>query len=177
MTRSGDDRREAGDANAPLDPVGEAARQWRAHGVGAAAHMEAVANINRVSALIIGRVEEILIEFDLTFSQYEALVLLHFSREGALPLGRMGRRLTVHPTTVTNTVDQLERKGLVGRETTAADRRRVLAKITKAGNRVASAASAALVDARLGLDGLKAAEAKELTRLLANYRAKIGDVV
>lgn len=177
MSRSGDDRPGAGGGGDPLDPVGEAARQWRAHDLGAQAHMEAVANINRVSQLVVGRIEAILGDYDLTWPQYEALVLLHFSRDGSLPLGKMGRRLTVHPTTVTNTVDQLERKGFASRETTPSDRRRVLAKVTRKGRRAASAASEALVEVRVGLEGMTVADAKAVSRLLADYRAAIGDVV
>jgi MarR family len=58
-----------------------------------------------------------------TFPQYEALLLLDFSKTGALPLGLMGRRLTIHPATVTNTIDQLESKGLAQREPHPTDRR------------------------------------------------------
>lgn len=172
----GDDEGQEG-GKPTLDPVGEAARQWRRHRIGAQAHMEAVANINRVSQLAVGRIETHLRDFDLTWPQYEALVLLDFSESGSLPLGKMGRRLTVHPTTVTNTVDQLERKGLVDRATTSADRRRVLAQITDEGRARIRAASAALVEVKLGLEGMTVADAKTIAALLGGYRTQIGDRV
>ena len=53
--------------------------------------------------------------YGLTFARFEALALLSFSRRGALPLGKIGDRLQVHPTSVTNTVNRLERDGLVRR--------------------------------------------------------------
>ena len=91
--------------------------------------------------------------------------------------GKMGRRLTVHPTTVTNTVDQLEKKGLVDRATTRADRRRILAQITDEGRTRIRAASAALVQVKLGLEGMTVADAKTIAALLGRYRAEIGDRV
>jgi len=160
-----------------LDPVAEAIRQWRAHDLGAQAHMEAVANVNRLSQLVVARIEATLREFDMTFPQYEALLLLDFAQDGALPLGRMGRRLTVHPTTVTNTVDHLERKGLVEREHTPDDRRRVLARITKEGRKRSTAASKALAEIRFGLEGMKIGEAREISGAIAHYREAMGDRV
>ena len=52
-------------------------------------------------------------------------MLLFLSRSGALPLGKMGDRLQVHRTSVTNIVDRLERSGYVARAARArpADRR------------------------------------------------------
>jgi DNA-binding MarR family transcriptional regulator len=160
-----------------LDPVGEAIRQWRAHDLGSQAHMEAVANVNRLSQLAVARIEACLREYDMTFPQYEALVLLDFATDGALPLGRMGRRLTVHPTTVTNTVDQLERKGLVTREHTPEDRRRVLARITKEGRKRSKASSKALAEIKFGLEGMKVGEAREISGAIAHYREAMGDRV
>ena len=51
--------------------------------------------------------------FNLTFSRYEALVLLTFSSTGALPLSKIGERLQVHATSVTNVIDRLEASGFV----------------------------------------------------------------
>ena len=36
--------------------------------------------------------------YGITFSRYEALVLLTFSRRGSLPLSKIGERLQVHAT-------------------------------------------------------------------------------
>ena len=46
-------------------------------------------------------------------------ILLGFSREGALPLGKAGARLQVHQTSVTNAVDRLEAQGFVRRVPTS----------------------------------------------------------
>src|SRR5207249_2316317 len=83
-----------------------------------------------------GRLDELaalLRPYGLTFARYEALVLLTFSRRGALPLGMIGERLMVHPTSVTNTISRLERQQLVIRRPNPSDGRGRLAEITDAG--------------------------------------------
>ena len=104
----------------PFDPIEEAARQWGLRW-GAVDEMRAVTNLMRVQQLVLGELDEILRPHGLTFARYEALVLLTFSRRGALPLGKMGERLQVHPTSVTSIVDRLE---AAGRGTPAAPDRR-----------------------------------------------------
>ena len=77
----------------------------------------------RVQQLVLGRLDALLRPHGLTFARYEALVLLTASpRAGSLPLGKMGERLQVHPTSVTSIVDRLEAAGL--RRTPAAPGRR-----------------------------------------------------
>ena len=66
----------------------------------------------------------------LTFPRYEALMILYLSRQGALPLGKIGKRLQVHPTSVTSLIDGLEQAGYVIREPHDTDRRTILAAIT-----------------------------------------------
>jgi DNA-binding MarR family transcriptional regulator len=161
----------------PLDPIAEAVRQWDAHGFGALEHMEATTAIMRVQQLIAARIDQELRPYKITFAQYEALVLLHFSQDGALPLGRMGRRLMVHPATVTNTVDQLESQGLVKRRPHETDRRSVLAKITPRGHKVAVDASKALVDVKFGIHDMTEREAQTLAKVIRTFRARIEDFV
>lgn len=161
--------------NPQIDPIAEAVRQWEAHGFGALAHMEATTALTRINQLIVRRIDHELQPFNLSFAQYEALVLLYFSREGALPLGRMGRRLMVHPATVTSTIDVLEEKRWVRRERHASDRRLVLAQITPAGRRVAQKASDALVAVKYGLDKMTEAEAEQIAGVIRDVRARVGD--
>ena len=96
----------------PFDPIDEAARQWGKRWGGVPA-MHAVTSLMRVQQLLIGRLDAILKPHGLTFARYEALVLLTFSSRGSLPLGKMGERLQVHPTSVTSIVRRLETAGLV----------------------------------------------------------------
>ena len=51
--------------------------------------MAAVTSIMRVQQILLARLNDTLKPFDLTFPRYEALMLLYYSRKGALPLGKM----------------------------------------------------------------------------------------
>src|SRR5436309_2118615 len=131
--------------SAPLsfDPIAEAARQWRKHwGAPTAPPMSAVTSVMRAYQILMARLNEVLEPFDLTFPRYEALMLLYYSRSGSLPLGKIGDRLQVHRTSVTNLIDGLERDGLLHRNPHEHDRRTTLAAITERGRRVAAEATA-----------------------------------
>ena len=101
----------------PFDPIDEAARQWGKRWDGVPA-MHAVTSLMRVQQLVIARLDALLKPHGLSFARYEALVLLVFSSRGSLPLGKMGERLQVHPTSVTSIVRRLEAAGLVVRRRT-----------------------------------------------------------
>ena len=77
--------------------------------------MAAATSLMRAHQLVLAAVEDELRPFGLTFSSYEALMLLSFTRRGEMPLGKMSDRLMVHPASITNTIDRLEEKGLVQR--------------------------------------------------------------
>jgi DNA-binding MarR family transcriptional regulator len=138
------------------DPIDVAKRHWREHGwEDAADGMGVVTSIMRVHQIMLSRVERVLRPLGLTFARYEVLMLLRFSRHGALPIGKMGERLQVHPASVTNAVDRLERDGLVRRLPNPSDRRGVLVELTAAGRARAGAATSAIneVFTSLPLDG------------------------
>ena len=106
--------------------------------------MSAVTSVMRAQQVLLARLNEALRPFDLTFPRYEALMLLLFTRRGSLPLGKVGERLQVHRTSVTNIIDKLEADGLARRVPHAEDRRTTLAEITDEGRRVALAATEAM---------------------------------
>ncbi len=134
-----------------FDPLDEARRQWTSHGWGALEAMSAATAITRAHQLVLAGIDRVLRPFGLTFSRYEALVLLTFTRTGSLPLGKMGERLMVHPTSITNTIDRLERQGYVRRVPHPSDRRGVLAEITDDGRAVVKEATDALVSAEFAV--------------------------
>jgi DNA-binding MarR family transcriptional regulator len=158
----------------PFDPIDEAARQWALRW-GAVPQMHAVTSLMRVHQLLLGRLDELLRPHGLTFARYEALVLLTFSRNGSLPLGKMGERLQVHPTSVTSIVQRLESAGLVVRRPHPTDGRAVLAEISDAGRSVVEAATADLVAAEFGLASLSEDRLRELSDLLRPVRQEAGD--
>ena len=156
----------------PFDPVEEARRQWAAHwGAGPAPSMRAVTSIMRAQQILMARLNELLKPFGLTFPRYEALLLLYFSRTGALPLGKMGERLQVHPTSVTNTIDGLEKLGLVERVPSAVDRRQTLAQLTPAGRETAEQATEVLNAERFGTAPLGKVDLDAISALLRPLRA------
>ncbi len=159
-----------------FDPIAEARRQWDEHwGTEAGPSMVAVTSIMRAHQVLLGRLNELLAQWDLTFPQYEALLLLLYSRRGSLPLGKMGTRLQVHRASVTNVVDRLAEKGLVERLAHEQDRRSVLAQITPAGKRVARLATKRLNAERFATGPLDDRSCEELFALLRPLRVSAGD--
>lgn len=159
-----------------FDPIEEAGRQWRAHwGQEPLPAMMAVTSVMRVQQVWLARLNEALEPFGLTFARYEALMLLFFTRSGSLPLGKMGARLQVHPTSVTNIVDGLEKRGYAARTPHPRDRRTTLATITNTGRQVAGAATQALHEMSFGTPPLGKAELEAITELLRTAREAAGD--
>ena len=158
----------------PFDPIDEAARQWALRW-GAVPQMHAVTSLMRVQQLVLGRLDALLKPHGLTFARYEALVLLTFSSRGSLPLGKMGQRLQVHPTSITSIIDRLEAAGLVERRRHPDDGRAVLAEITPSGRELVERATADLVAARFGLEALGEESLAALSELLRPVREEAGD--
>ena len=161
----------------PPDPIEEAHRQWVAHGWSAAADgMAMVTAVMRVQQILMQRVDAVLRPFDLTFARYEILMLLSFTRSGAMPMNRVGSRLQVHPTSVTSAVDRLEAQGFVRRVAHPSDRRAVLASITDAGRTVAGQATAVMNLEVFEHPGLDRDDVAHLNRILRLVRKQADDV-
>jgi DNA-binding MarR family transcriptional regulator len=158
----------------PFDPIEEAAKQWATQW-GEVPRMRAVTSLMRVHQLIITELDELLRPLGLTFARYEVLVLLSFSRRGALPLGKIGERLQVHATSVTPLAQRLEAAELIRRSPHPEDGRAVLASITPKGRIVMEKATEAIINARFGLGALSEEECDQLTWLLTMPREAAGD--
>lgn len=163
---------------APLasDPIAEAARHWDARGWDEATRgMAAITSLMRAQQIALAQVEAVLRPFEVTFARYEVLMLLMFSRRGALPMSTIGSRLQVHQTSVTNAVDRLEDAGLVRRVPHESDRRTTLVELTPAGRRLAERATAALNTEVFAAPGLSRKAVDDLVRILTQYRQQAGD--
>jgi DNA-binding MarR family transcriptional regulator len=158
----------------PFDPIEEAARQWSNHW-GETPRMRAVTSLMRVHQLVLTELDELLRPLGLTFARYEVLVLLSFSRRGALPLGKIGERLQVHATSVTPLVKRLEHAGLIKRTPHPEDGRAILASITPRGLAIMDQATEAIVTARFALGSMSEEDCDRLTELLTPPRAAAGD--
>lgn len=157
-----------------FDPIDEAARQWGMRWDGVP-KMHAVTSLMRVHQLVLSRLDAALKPHDLTFARYEALVLLSFTQRGSLPLGKMGERLQVHPTSVTPIVDRLESAGLVRRIPHPEDRRAVLAEITAQGRALVEVATADLLAGGFGLPSIAEDDLTSISELLRPVREDAGD--
>jgi DNA-binding MarR family transcriptional regulator len=162
-----------------FDPIERAGELWERNWPGEAADvyhsMRAVTSVMRAHQILIAELDSMLRPYGITFSRYEALVLLMYSRAGALPLSKIGERLQVHATSVTNVIDRLEAAGLVRREPNPHDGRGTLAVITTDGRAVATKATADLNAARFGMAALSGSELTQVYDLLRRLRLDAGD--
>ena len=157
-----------------FDPIARADELWTRRW-GAVPSMAAITSVMRAQQILLAQVDAVLKPYGLTFARYEALVLLTFSRAGELPLSKIGERLMVHPTSVTNTVDRLERAGHVARRPNPLDGRGVLASITDQGRQVVEKATRELVAMDFGLGGYDEDGCRELFEVLRPLRVAAGD--
>jgi DNA-binding MarR family transcriptional regulator len=162
-----------------FDPIDRAGDLWQSHWPDEAdevyASMRAVTSIMRAHQILIAELDAMLRPYGITFSRYEALVLLAYSRQGSLPLSKIGERLQVHATSVTNVIDRLEGAGLVRREPNPRDGRGTLAVITDEGRAVARAATAEFNAARFGLTALDLGDLTTVFATLRRVRVEAGD--
>ena len=164
-----------------FDPIDRAGELWQRHWPGedpaVYAAMRAVTSIMRAHQILIAELDAMLRPYGVTFSRYEALVLLAYSHEGSLPLSKIGERLQVHATSVTNVIDRLEAAGLVRREPNPSDGRGTLAVITDAGREVATKATAEFNAARFGMAALDTGELGQLFATLRRLRHDANDFI
>ena len=157
-----------------FDPIARADELWQRRW-GSVPSMGAITSIMRAQQILLGQVDAALKPYGLTFARYEALVLLTFSQAGELPMSKIGERLMVHPTSVTNTVDRLVRAGLVGKRPNPNDGRGTLAAITGRGRKVVEAATEDLVAMDFGLGAYDHEECSEIFAMLRPLRMAAGD--
>jgi DNA-binding MarR family transcriptional regulator len=160
----------------PRDPIADAQRNWERHGWGeVAAPMAAITAIMRTQQILLARIEGVLKPFGLTFARYELLALLSFARSGALPMNKASALLQVHPTSVTNAVDRLEKAALVVRSPHPTDGRTTLIELTAEGRTLAKRATAALNTEVFGQSGFGDDDVEHLIRVLGDFRKAAGD--
>jgi DNA-binding MarR family transcriptional regulator len=158
----------------PFDPIERADELWTQHW-GGVPSMAAVTSIMRAQQILLGQVDAVVRPFGLTFARYEALVLLTFSKAGELPMSKIGERLMVHPTSVTNTVDRLVASGLVDKRPNPHDGRGTLASITDKGRGIVESATRELMAMDFGLAVYDQEECGEIFALLRPLRIAAGD--
>ena len=162
-----------------FDPIARAGALWEEHwpdeDPAVYDSMRAVTSIMRAHQILLAGLDARLRPLGITFSRYEALVLLVHAKDGALPLSKIGERLQVHATSVTNVIDRLEAAGLVRREPNPRDGRGTLAVITPEGRQVADKATAEFNADRFGMSAVSPADLRTLFDILRTLRVDAGD--
>ena len=153
-----------------FDPIERAGELWREH-VGDDVSMRLATSIMRVQQIVLAALDAAVRPYDITFSRYEVLRLISFSKDGRLPMSKIGERLMVHPTSVTSLVDRLEAQELVERTNDPGDRRRIYVSLTPAGRRVLKSATRALTDIDFAVGSLDESHQVEAYELLRRLRS------
>lgn len=165
----------AGSTDKP-DPIAQARANWERAGWGDVADgMVAVTSVMRAHQILLARVETALRPYDLSFSRYELLRLLAFSRSGALPITTASDRLQVHVTSVTHAIRRLEGAGLVRRLPHPTDGRTTLVEITDLGRSTVEDATVTLNEKVFARIGMSEAESRALVASIETLRRSSGD--
>lgn len=158
------------------DPIAQARANWEASGWGEVVDgMVAVTSVMRAHQILLARVENALRPYDLSFSRFELLRLLAFSRAGELPIAKASARLQVHVTSVTHAIRRLEASGLVERVPHPTDGRTTLVRITDTGRSTAEKATVTLNEEVFSEIGMSEEESRALAASIETLRRHAGD--
>lgn len=158
------------------DPIALARANWERSGWGdVASGMVAVTSVMRAHQILLAKVENALRPYDLSFSRFELLRLLAFSRTGALPITKASDRLQVHVTSVTHAIRRLEAAGLVERMPHPTDGRTTLVQITDLGRSTAEDATVTLNSEVFADIGITDDESRTLAAAIETMRRNAGD--
>ena len=158
------------------DPIAQARANWERAGWGDVADgMVAATSVMRAHQILLARVENALRPYDLSFSRFELLRLLAFTRTGELPITKASDRLQVHVTSVTHAIRRLEAAGLVERIPHPTDGRTTLVRITELGRSTVEDATVTLNNEVFADIGMSDAESKALSSAIETLRRNAGD--
>lgn len=163
----------AGEAEA--DPLAWVTANWDEDELGSAAGMLALVSVLRLRELLVGAVRKALAPLKLSATDFLLLMTLKLSDDRGRLLSRVANAMMVHPTTVTQTVDRLERAKLVKRMPHPSDRRATLATLTAKGEAACVQAMRSLGALGYGMPGLDTDGYDRLSEVIAPVRRAAGD--
>ena len=139
--------------------------------------MTAATSITRAHQILSGRIDAALAPLGLNFSRFEVLALLSFTKEGELPLGKVGDRLQVHPGVGHQHGQSARgRRARRARKPHPTDRRTTLAVLTRRGRRRrAERAAVALAEIEFGVAGLSRPARRSVDAAILELWAAAGD--
>jgi DNA-binding MarR family transcriptional regulator len=150
-------------------------RTWEGRGLTDALYLGAASSIARAAEIVRLTTEEVMKPYGVSQTRHEILNLLFLAKNGELPMGKIGSRLFIHPTSVTSAVDGLERRGYVERVPHPVDRRATLTRITESGRELIRTTTPVVTARRFGLATLSEDQLRQLIDLLREVRLAYGD--
>jgi DNA-binding MarR family transcriptional regulator len=130
-------------------------------------HVVAASAVFRAEKIIKAKMAAALASLDLAPDRYQVLGLLANAEGGKMSLSDLSRAVLIHPATTTYTVDTLEKRGLIKRQSDPKDRRGVLAQVTPAGRELVRKATKMLEGIDWGIGELTDEEAIAISRALS----------
>lgn len=158
-----------------VDPIEWSRSRWESERLPDAERFAAMATVLRTAQVVGADLDKALRPHDLNRTAFLLLTTVRIAPGCALPLGRLSRHLMLHPTTVTLTIESLEKRGVMSREPHPNDRRTVLATLTADGRAFFDEVADALATAGYGLSALTPQLAVTATEVLRQVRDKLGD--
>lgn len=116
----------------------------------AAARGQAAGLLLRVRDLLMRDLDALLAQVGTSNARYQVLAIVCRSPDGLL-IGEVAARASVHPTTMTSTIDRLRRDGLIKRRTVPTDRRAIRVVPTPEGQKLYEQARDLLIATEFGL--------------------------
>lgn len=132
-------------------------------GIPGADHFVLMVALLRAHEKLQSELEKALKRHKISLAQYMMMSNLHLRGPNRpLLVGRLARRMLVHPTTVTLRLDQLEERGLVTRDRRSNDRRGVWVSLTDSGCDLLQQAHRDLAKCDFALPGISSESALKL---------------
>lgn len=158
-----------------MDSIEWSRQGWQEHGEPLPDHFAAMAAVLRLGQLLSSSLERLLKEHNLGQTAYLMVATLHLARDQTLAMSELGRRLLLHPTTISLTTDQLQARGWVERRPHPSDRRTTLATLTPEGVRALKTVNESLAGQNYGLGGASDRLAITTTEVIRQMRNELGD--
>jgi DNA-binding MarR family transcriptional regulator len=158
-----------------MDSVEWARLRWQETDSPGLEYAAAVTAVMRLHQILTANLDNALRGNDISRTGYLVLSTLGLAREHRLAMSQLSKRLMLHATTISLTVDQLRTRGLVERERHPTDGRTTLAVLTPAGLAALDTITESLAAASFGFTGVTERQAITLTEVIAGVRAALGD--
>lgn len=157
------------DLDLDRDLIEATQQEFERRGVHAHRQLAVSLEVERINRLVQLAAQPALAAENLTFAGWQALTALSFHAAKQMPTAKLALRVGTHPTTITRTIDRLERSKLV-RRSRGSDRRVTVVSILPAGESAQEAVATSLDSSQFGLGGVSAETLDELAAMLRQVR-------